>query len=453
MKAKLAARIALVGSAFAAANGCAASEDIGLPRGARAGETAVAGGAGTPVGAAGRGIGGPGGRSQEGGAAGGGGRAAAGGGALSQAGFASGGVSASAGNGGQAGGSAGLSGGEAGEQTAGFAGAAGEPAVDSRRCAQAASGIAITPNWDPLGYAPYALLDCTLAYVDTGGALELRNLATGSERTLAAAEEFPSRPTLAPGVVAWEVQVDGHSQVRVFDGTRTTTLSGAFDHAGEPRASDGTVVFTAWMSDDTTGDTDVLLFDLETGDTEVVFGGPAQQRFADVTPEFVAASDFIEDPAGHFDERSSLSDIAIFDRRSGTQTRRSREGKQAFPVLGENGALGYLEWSASHPEPKFGGFTLLVGRAEGAPAEDVLVRVIESDPKYVRPAAHGDYLDFVDRSSGSPLLYRTHFDTPHELYTTTPLDSVDLLGPVALPEFTLLGIARTTGIELGVVAR
>ena len=49
------------------------------------------------------------------------------------------------------------------------------------------------------------LAGCMLAYVSaTGGALILRDLASGSEIEMAAASESPRRPTLSGEVLAWQ---------------------------------------------------------------------------------------------------------------------------------------------------------------------------------------------------------------------------------------------------------
>jgi hypothetical protein len=279
----------------------------------------------------------------------------------------------------------------------------------------------------------------------------LRELTTGDEVVLDAAERVPRRPTLAAGFAAWEALIDGRSVVRVASGGSTLTLVGEYDHAGEPRASDHVVVFTAWLAEGPDADTDVLRYDTEDGSIAVVLDGPGQQRFADVSKEYVAISDFVEDPGGHYVEAGSLSDIVLVERATGAVTRRSHPDKQAFPMLGSNGMLGYLEWKAVHPEPKFEGFDLVVGVIDAAPSEDVLVESISTDPRYVRPAAHGEFLDFIGIEAELPVLHRTRFLAPSEI-DAIPLDGATrALGLVAESKLTLLGAATGAGAELRVV--
>ncbi len=335
--------------------------------------------------------------------------------------------------------------------TGGTAGAGGAPTGDPLACARAASGIAIGAGVDAVGYARHALSGCTLAYQAEAGGLRLRDLATGDEVELDPSENQPSRPTLAADVVAWEAISEGRSVIRVHAGGSTRTLEGSFHHAGEPRAADGVVVFTAWHEEDPTSDTDVLRYDVGTSSVAVVLEGSGQQRFADVSADYFAASDFAEDPGGHYLERGSLSDIVVVARETGAVTRRSRPDKQAFPMLGSNGMLGYLEWKGVHPEPKFEGFELFVGAIDASPADDVLVRAIDADPRYVRPSAQGELIDFIGLVMLKPVLYRTHFLTPSAV-EATPLDDVtETLGLVAQPNLTLLGARTDTTVELRVV--
>src|SRR5262245_7659615 len=157
---------------------------------------------------------------------------------------------------------------------------------------------------DLQGYPPYAADGCTLVYVAPGaqagvsGDLRIRDLASGVESTLAPASESPRRPTIGGDVVAWEAKDGTRAVVRVRVNGTTTTMTGAFDHAGEPRATADAVVFTAWRGVDTLADTDVLSYEVASTRTEVVFGGAGQQRFADVSRGYVAAADFSEDPDG-----------------------------------------------------------------------------------------------------------------------------------------------------------
>jgi len=64
-----------------------------------------------------------------------------------------------------------------------------------------------------------------------------------------------------------------------------------------------------------------------------VFAGPGEQRFADVSAEYVVATDFSEDPDGKYDGEGDLADIVVFDRATQTASKRVAEKKQAFPML------------------------------------------------------------------------------------------------------------------------
>jgi hypothetical protein len=307
--------------------------------------------------------------------------------------------------------------------------------------------------WDSLGYAPYALSGCQLAYVTPEGGLLLRDLRSGAETLLEDKGRSPRRPSVAAGLVAWEAMIDGKSSVRLFREGQASTISGNFDHAGEPRAAADAVVFTAWAEPAASSDTDVLLYDPAKGEVVATgLSGPGQQRFADVSREYVAASDFSEDPRGVFDEAGSIADLVVLDRSAGTITRRSRPGKQAFAMLGNDGVLAYLEWSAVHPEPKFSEFALRLGRVFSDPEQDVLVRAIHTEPSYVRPSLSGDVIDFIDTTGGSALLYRVGVGTPGDL-VATQLDVTTPLGPIAAPGLTLLGVRFGGAVTLRVITR
>jgi len=229
--------------------------------------------------------------------------------------------------------------------------------------------------------------------------------------------------------------------VRVHTAAGTVTVEGDFDHAGEPRAADGFVVLTGWTSADPDSDTDVFGYDVPDQAVSLVIGGAGQQRFADVSPVYVAASDFSEDPGGHYVEGGSVSDIVLVVRATGAVTSRSRPEKQAFPMLGKGGLLGYLEWKTVHPEPKFSGFDLYVGTIGADPSGDVLVRSIETNPRIARPSARADVLDFVDLASGIPIVYRARFDAPTDPSATPLAGATQTFGMVTEPELTLVGVA------------
>lgn len=337
---------------------------------------------------------------------------------------------------------------------AGSAGAAGSDNVADRgpECATKARGLLLLPVWDALGYAPYALSGCTLAYVAPDGALWLRDLASGEEELLDASDQTPRRPSLSRDAATWEVLVQGKSQVRVLHAGRISTLAGDFDHAGEPRAAPGTVAFTAWAKEGSSSDTDVFTYEVATGAAERRIGGSGQQRFPDISPDHLAASDFSEDPSGIFDEAGSLSDLVLLERSTGKLMRRPRPGKQAFPLLGRDGALAYLEWGAVHPEPKFSGFSLLLGQVGNTPEQDLLIRTIQTDPRYLRPSLSDEAIDFVDSSTGPATLYRARLAAPTQIVPAA-LDSGTPLGPVATPALTLIGARVGDSVELRVVAR
>jgi hypothetical protein len=317
-------------------------------------------------------------------------------------------------------------------------------------CARAASGIAVYSQLDALAYAPYALAECSLAYVAPDGALRLRDLVSGSERVLEESSWAPRRPAMSRDVVAWEVAVEGKSQVRVFHGETTVTLSGTFEQAGEPRAATGFVAFTAWPASDGS-DTDVFTYDLASGRIAVAIGGAGQQRFADVSEEYVAATDFSEDPGGIYDPFGSLSDLVLVERGTGTLVRRARPGKQAFPLLGSDGSLVYLEWTAVHPEPKFSAYSLQLGRVQAPPESDVLVRAIQSVPGYSRPSLRDGIIDFIDLTTLPATLYRVNVRTPDTL-VPEPIEGTPF-SPVTATGFTVIGTRVDTATELRVMSR
>jgi hypothetical protein len=330
-------------------------------------------------------------------------------------------------------------------------GAGGQPSVECD--AASLAGLAVfSPSWDALGYPPYALEGCTLLYVapaDQGGALHLRDLATGDDEELAGPSEHPRRPTIAGGVVAWERDDPSGSAVSVMvrEPARSKELTGA----AEPRATTNGVVFTKLLGADPHDDMDIGFYDVDADDVVTIAEGPGQQRFADVDATTIAYTDFSEDPLGYFDEAASLADVVVVDRATGKKTARARAGKQAFPLLGANGGIAYLDWGAVHPEPKFSQFTLMVGRIDEPVTADFNVKgdtPIMTDPAYNRPSLRGVHLDFVDLSSGTAQLYRFALDQPSQLPTAVVMEQPEqLLGPVASDFITLIA-TRGSGQNL-----
>jgi len=298
-------------------------------------------------------------------------------------------------------------------------------------------------SWDPLGYPPYALEACSLVYVApdaNGGALHFRNLTSGDDVELEPAASKPRRPALAGSVIAWEVGDYAASEVRVHYAGKTKTLSGDFDHAGEPRATNDAVVFTAFLGPHPTDDTDVYLYHVDSAELTAMAIGPGQQRFADVSANEVAVTDFSEDERGYFDEVQSIADVVIVDRASLVATTRKRAGKQAFPLFGAGGALAYLDWGAVHPEPKFSQFGLRLGYLN-QPIEadiDVTPEPIHTDPAYVRPSLHGSHLDYVDTQAGVIGLYRYSLETAQAPVLSPVAGPQQLFGPVATDAMTLV---------------
>jgi hypothetical protein len=354
------------------------------------------------------------------------------------------GVGAAGSNAGQNGvGGVEAAGGSSGEAGASGGGVAGAP---SDACsAMDLEGLMVFSggSWDPLGYPPYALEGCSLVYVAPdvdGGALHFRNLTSGDDVELEPSASKPRRPALAGSVITWEVGDFAASQVRVHYAGKTKTVSGSFDHAGEPRAARDAVVFTAFLGPNPNDDTDVYLYRVDSEDVTPIAVGPGQQRFADVSAGEVAVTDFSEDERGYFDELQSIADVVIVDRSSLLATTRKRPGKQAFPLLGDGGALAYLDWGAVHPEPKFSQFGLRLGYLS-QPLEadvDVTPEPIHTNPAYVRPSLHGSHLDYVDTQAGIIGLYRYSLETDQAPVLSSVAGSRQLFGPVATEAMTLV---------------
>ena len=309
---------------------------------------------------------------------------------------------------------------------------------------------------DPLGYPPYALDGCTLVYVapaapgQTSGELRRRDLSTGNETPLAPASEQPRRPAIAGDLIAWEAVVAGASIVRVSKAGQTTTVTGPFVQAGEPRVTGDAVVFTAWLTSDSAGDTDVYLYLPASTQLVAVATGPGQQRFADVSASYVAVSDFSEDPTGAFSpDTLRLADVAVFDRMTLARTLRHLPGKQAFPMLGSGTHLGYLDWNLVNPEPKFSAYGVMVGTVTSDPTTDGNVKgtgQVQVNTPYVRPSVRADWIEWVDESTGGGGLFRRPLDLS-QAFTST-LGGVQLLGPVAGQPMTIVLASSAGGYAL-----
>jgi hypothetical protein len=319
------------------------------------------------------------------------------------------------------------------------------------------SGTVGSP-FDPLGYAPYAIDGCTLAYVtpsvqgQTSGELRVRQLATGDEKVLAPASEQPRRPSIVGDLIAWEAVAGGKSIVRVSKGGLRATIGGPFDHAGEPRVTSDAVVFTAWLSSDDAGDTDVYLYSPASQQLVAIATGAGQQRFADVSALFVAVSDFSEDPTGAFSPYAHRdADIVVFDRKTLAKTVRHLPGKQAFPMLGDSSHLGYLDWGSVTPEPKFSAYAIRAGDVASDPAIDGNAKgagQVQVNTPYVRPSVRGNWLEWVDDSPGSGGLFRCPIDLSQA--ATSTLIGYQLLGPVAGQPLTVVASAGSGYVLRGV---
>jgi hypothetical protein len=324
------------------------------------------------------------------------------------------------------------------------------PAPTPTCSAAAAEGVAVAAT-DPyggqpyaLGYPPYAIDGCKLAYVAQGaGELRLRDLATGEDTVVAPASELPRRPAIAGELVAWEATLDGKAVVRAGG----HTIAGAFDHAGEPRAAEDAVIFTGWLTADAKGDTDVFLYTPSSGAITAVGTGPGQQRFADVSATHAAWSDFSEDPDGTFDDDGNdVADLVVLDRAAMTAVTRKRSGKQAFPTLGATGKIAYLDWGLVHPEPKFAEYDLRIGDVVGDGSSDAQVDHISTLAPYLRPAARGDRLEWVATpEGGDTTLMRRSADLAGPAETVKVFQGLTVFGPSAAEGITLVGARDAAG--------
>jgi hypothetical protein len=352
----------------------------------------------------------------------------------------------------------------------GQGGGSGGQGAGGGTCApDAAQGIAVartdfyggTPY--ALGYPPYAIDGCQLAYVKPGsggtatGDLVLRDLATGTETVLAPAADQPRRPAIAGELVAWEATVAGTSAVRVrsSSGSAVVSVVGPFDHAGEPRVAAGSVIFTGWMTAMDLGDTDVFLYAPSSGTLTNVTSAPGQQRFADVSATHLAWSDFSEGPSGAFTmDGTDAADIVIFDRAAQVKSVRAQPGKQAFPMLGAEGKIAYLDWGLVHPEPKFSQYTLRVGDIPAPVGSDAVVEVIQAEVPYIRPITRGAYMEWVALSGTSVVLRRQAVDLATPVQQVSAFQGVTVFGPSASDAITLVAATSAgAGVTLQAFAR
>jgi hypothetical protein len=337
--------------------------------------------------------------------------------------------------------------------------------AESGDCRGRVAGVTVDER-ELQGFPPYAVDGCTLVYVsrtlEAGayGDLHVRDLLLGKDVVIATADEAPRRPTVRGGVIAWEATISGISVVRVSYKDTVRTMSGPFDHAGEPRAAADGVVFTVWSTPIANGDTDVDLYLPETGDLISVAKGPNQQRFADISPARIAFTDFSEDPDGHYDgDNNDLADIGIYDRSTGKITMRPLPNKQAFPMLLAGDQLAYLhwDWMEVHPEPKLAAYHLRVGSliAEPSTADREIARVAAQVPPYVRPAAHEATLEWVDSPDGKFHLWRAAADGTSPPIAVDGVQGVALYAPAPTKSFTVLATRESYQLpaELTAVAR
>jgi hypothetical protein len=298
------------------------------------------------------------------------------------------------------------------------------------------------------GYPPYAIDGCRLAYVSaTSGGLVLRDLALGTEIEMAPASESPWRPTLSGGVLAWQSGEGAASTVRIAFSGSVRTATGAFVHAGEPRATTDAVVFTGWLGSDDRSDTDVFLVRPDGGPAELVVGGAGQQRFADVSAAHVAISDFSEDPSGVYSgDGTSLSDLVVIDRDGGPAQRKRAAGKQAFPMLGASDRMVFLEWIGVHPVPKFQEYAIRTLELSALDGEPITIASVKSDRPTVRPVARGNSVEWVERPLDLPSrLYRAELDEPPAPIAASGLEGLELFAPAASSAFTVIAVRPLSG--------
>lgn len=332
-------------------------------------------------------------------------------------------------------GAGGATGGSAGNGLGGSAGNA--------ECAIEAKGVVVA-EVDLDGYPSYVVDACQLLYVSAeSGALVLRDLAGGAEITIAEAQEAPKRPSFRAGVMAWEADISGKNLIRMRANGNVETLTGAFHHAGEPRVTGDAVVFTGWTEEDPASDTDVYLYDIVSGKLTIAATGKGQQRFADISLTHIAVSDFSEDPTGAYGgDGISLANVVVIDRSTGTQTVRSAPGKQAFPMLGSEGTLAYLEWLEVHPVPKLQDYFLMAVPLTTPNAPGIQLAHVVSDVS-VRPTASTGLVEWVVRQEGVNTLWRAPLDDSTEPQQIQLQSAEVLHAPSASAVMTVLAVRST----------
>lgn len=278
---------------------------------------------------------------------------------------------------------------------------------------------------DPLGYMPFAEDGCGLVYVsgqdrrlyrlafDTGERVELESLSR------------PTRPSARDGLVAWEaVDAAGRGVVRVrVGGGEPITIPGAYTRAFEPRVGVDAVVYTFTRDDPERDDADldVAVFTPSTRTVAVVGGGPGQQRFGALGRGRVAYTDFAEDPTGVFSRTEPrAADVVVVDLATGERTVRSAPGKQAFPLIDDDGLLLYTDFGAVHPEPKFGTYSIKVGRFNAPVASDRVVHerpTIGSATPWIQPALGQGFVSWVE-DDARLFVRATSLESPPTLLST-----------------------------------
>jgi hypothetical protein len=268
-------------------------------------------------------------------------------------------------------------------------------------CSGSIDSLAVS-GADAAGYPPYAASACALVYVSSDGALRLRELDTGHEIVIAEASERPARPSLAGAraqLIAWESGAEQLVRVR-YSGV-TMSVRGEFARGGQARVTDDAVVFSAWLGAETTSDADIWLYQPASEQLTRIAGGPGQQLFPDVSATHVAFSDFSEDPDQRFDDDGrDLANVVLVERGSGAMRTLDRPGKQAFPLLADEGHVVYLQWALSHPEPKLSAYAIMDWDSLADRQANLID--IETMPPYVRPSVYGRTIEWVERPFSAP---------------------------------------------------
>jgi hypothetical protein len=367
-----------------------------------------------------------------------------------------GGAAGAAGAGSAGGGAAGAAAGAGASAGAGAAGecSGGSSAGSSGNCGSAggpgaacdgskAEGLPIA-SIDLYRYPSYAVDGCQLAYLapTSGGAeLRLRDLATGAEQVLAPESEKPIRPSIGWPVVAWEATVGSEQAVRVWKDGLAVTVTGSFARATEPRAASDAVALTVWKDAAPDADTDVALYTVATGVLDVVFEGPSQQRFADVSATHVAFTDFSEDPDGVFgNDGADLADVVLFDRATGALEAHKLPGKQAFPMLGSPSAVVYLEWPGEHPEPKFQAYGVRAWDLASAGLDRALGDVLTGAGDYARPSSRAGLVEWVMYPEGKSALYRASLQDASPAASLAGFEGKQVYAPVSAGSFSLVAV-------------